>query len=104
MISRPHLIPALVVAVMLVVAICSLPYGYYQLLRWCTCGVAVFIAVMGYRWGKIWATWVFGFVAVLFNPLLPIHLTREFWRPIDLVCAALFFTIVFVLREPAKPR
>ena len=102
--GRPHLIPALIIAVMLVVAIASLPYGYYQLLRWVTCAVAVFIAVMGYRWGKVWATWVFGLVAILFNPLWPIHLTREIWRPIDLVYAVLFITSVFVLREPAKPR
>jgi FtsH-binding integral membrane protein len=97
--GRPHLIPALVVAVMLVVAIASLPYGYYQLLRWVTCGVAVFIAIMAYRWGKVWATGIFGLVAVLFNPLLPIYLTREIWRPIDLTCAVLFIVSIFILKE-----
>jgi hypothetical protein len=102
--GRPHLIPALIVAIMLVVARAPLAYGYYQLLRWVTCGVAVFIAVMAYRWGKVWATWLFGLVAVLFNPLWPIHLTKEIWTPIDLACAVLFITNVFVLREPTKTR
>ena len=102
--GRPHLVPALIVAIMLVVAIAPLVYGYYQLLRWVTCGVAVFIAIMAYRWGKLWATWVFGLVAVLFNPIWPIYLARGIWRPVDLACAVLFITSVFVLRGPTKPR
>ena len=102
--GRPHLIPALIVAIMLVVTIASLPYGYYQLLRWVTCGVAIFIAIMAYKWGKAWATWIFGLIAVLFNPFWTIHLTRDIWRPIDLACAVLFITSVFALREPAKSR
>jgi hypothetical protein len=99
---RTHLIPAAIVAIMLVIAMAPLVYGYYQLLRWVTCGVAVFIAIQAYRWRTIWAVWLFAFVAVLFNPIFPIHLTRAIWRPIDLACAALFVASIFVLREPVK--
>jgi hypothetical protein len=102
--GKPHLIPAVIVAVMLCVALAPLAYGYYQVLRWVTCGVAVFIAVMAYRWGKVWAMGVFGLIAVLFNPIWPIHLTKNIWMPIDLMCAALFVTGVFVLRKPVQPR
>ena len=91
--TRPHLIPAIVVAVMLLVAVAPLPYGYYQFLRWAVCGVAVFIAVKGYTWKQTWATWLFGAVAAMFNPILPIDLTREIWQPIDLAGALLFFSI-----------
>ena len=98
--GRPHLVLALIVAAMLVGAVAPLPYGYYQFLRWITCGVAVFIAFEAYSWKKIWATWVFGIIAVLFNPLIPVHLTKEIWQPIDLVCALLFGTSTILLREP----
>jgi hypothetical protein len=101
---RPHLIPSVIVAILLAVAAAPLPYGYYQMLRWVTCGVAAFIAVIAYRWGKFWATGVFGVVAVLFNPIWPIYLTRGIWRPIDLVCAALFIASIFILKEAPKPR
>jgi len=87
---RPHLIPALVTAVMLFVAIAELPYGHYELLRWVVCGVSVYVAYMAYKWERVWGTWVFGFVAILLNPILPIHLTKEIWRPIDFVCGILF--------------
>ncbi len=99
--KRPHLIPALIVAIMLLVAVAPLPYGYYQFLRWVTCGVAAFIAVKGYTWKQTWATWLFGAVAVMFNPILPIYLTREIWRPIDLAVALLFVLSILLLREQA---
>lgn len=100
--GRPHIIPALIVAVMLLGAVAPLPYGYYQFLRWATCGVGIFIAVEAYRWGKIWAVWLFGVVAVLFNPLIPIHLTKEIWQPIDLICALLFGLSMLLLKERAE--
>lgn len=97
---RPHFVPALAVAVMLLVAVASLPYGYFQFLRWATCAVAIYVAVMSYRWNRKWATWVFGAVAILFNPILPVYLTKEIWRPIDLSCAAIFLLSIALLREP----
>jgi len=100
--KRPHLIPALIAASLLLLALAPLPYGYYQFLRWVTCGVAVFIAVEGYRWRRIWAIWLFGIVAVLFNPILPIYLTKEIWQPIDVVSALLFGASIFFLKRPSE--
>ena len=100
--KRPHLIPSLIAAAMLLLALAELPYGYYQLLRFVTCGVAVYIAFTAYNWQKMWAMWLFGFIALLFNPLIPIHLSREIWQPIDVICAVLFVFIVFVLKKPEE--
>jgi signal transduction histidine kinase len=75
------------------------PYGYYQLLRFVVCGVSVYVAFMAYAWKRLWATWLFGIMAVLFNPLVPIHLSRELWQPIDFACAALFAVVALVLKD-----
>ena len=88
--SRPHLIPALIAAIMLVAALADWPYGYYQLLRFVTCGVAAYIAYLAYQRQKMWAAWLFGLIAVLFNPLIPVHLNREAWAIIDCTCAMVF--------------
>jgi uncharacterized membrane protein YccC len=96
---RPHLIPAILAALMLFGALGRWPYGYYQLLRWVTCGAAVFVAFMAYNWKKLWATYLFVFIAVLFNPLIPIHLNRELWQMIDSICALLFVVAAVVLKE-----
>jgi hypothetical protein len=100
--KRPHLIPAIIAALMLFGALGRWPYGYYQLLRFVTCVVAVYVAFMAYSWQKIWVTWFFGIIAVLFNPLVPIHLSREIWQPIDAICALLFVAVAAILKAPAE--
>jgi len=87
-------------AIMLLLALAPWPYGYYQLLRLVVCGVAVYVAFMAYACQKMWAVWLFGFIAVLFNPLLPIHLSRHIWQPIDVLCGILFMVIAVILKEP----
>jgi hypothetical protein len=97
--KHPHLIPAVVAALMLFGALGQWPYGYYQLLRFVVCGVGAYTAFVAYQWQKLWATWLFGFIAILFNPLIPIHLTREIWQLIDLVCAILFVVVAIALHR-----
>ena len=103
-ISLANVIPASIVAVMLLIAVAELPYGYYQVLRWATCGIGVFIAFRAYKVGTTWITWLFGLIAVLFNPIFPIHLTKEIWRPIDLTCALLFGLSILLLLNPVKKK
>lgn len=100
--KRPHLIPAIIAALMLLGALGRWPYGYYQLLRWVTCAAAVFVAFVAYDWQKKWATVLFGFIAVLFNPLIPIHLTRELWQPTDIICAFVFGASCLFLKKPRE--
>jgi hypothetical protein len=101
--KRPHLIPCIIAAIMLFLALAPWPYGYYQLLRFVVCGVAVYVSFMAYNWrNKMWATWLFGFIAVLFNPLIPIHISRELWQPIDIICAILLIFSVFILKNPSE--
>ncbi len=75
------------------------PYGYYTLLRVVVCAVAIFVAVQGYFWKRFWATWLFGFVAVLFNPLVPVHLSRQIWQPVDLAAGAAFVIAAIALSK-----
>ncbi len=100
--KRPHLIPSLIAVTMLLISLADLPYGYYQLLRFVTCGVAMYVAYTAYKWQKVWVVWLFGFVALLFNPLIPIHLSRELWQPIDVLCALTFTVIAITLKNPVK--
>ena len=102
--KRPHLIPCIVAAVALLAALGDWPYVYYQLLRFVVCGVSVYVAFVAYGFKRLWATWLFGIIAVLFNPLAPIHLSRDLWQPIDFACAVLFVIVAFVLNRPEQKR
>ena len=71
------------------------PYAYYQVLRWIVCAIAAYSAYLAYQSKKVGWTWIFGIIAVLFNPIIPIHLTREIWQPIDVIVAIIFFVSLF---------
>ena len=80
-------------AFLLLVALAPLPYGFYTLLRWIVCGTGLFLAHHEYaRRGEV-SGWVVGLagMALLFNPLFPIPLTREMWAPLDFGAAIALF-------------
>ncbi len=76
------------------------PYVYYQILRVVVWATAIMLAVLAYRWGNAWAPWLFGLLALLFNPLVPFHLSRDTWARIDLVSAIVFLIAAFKMKPP----
>lgn len=84
-------IAVIVSVVMLLLAVPSLfPYGYFQLLRWAVAGTAIYSGYLSYGLGKKEWLWVMAVVAVLFNPIAPIHLDKEVWVVVDVAVAILF--------------
>ena len=81
-------------AIALLVAIFPMPYGYYTMLRIIICAAGLYLAWREFNKTGKPSRWFyfFGFCAVLFNPILPVHLTREIWLPINLTVSG-FFTI-----------
>jgi hypothetical protein len=83
-----HLIPAS----MLVLAIGRWPYGYYMLLRVVVLAAALLLAGLVSQRVKSFTVWVgvFLVVAIIFNPIVPLHLTRGVWSILNVAAAALF--------------
>lgn len=80
------------------VAIADLPFGYYRLLRWVVCAVAIASAIQlhgGKRQG--WA-WVLGAVALLFNPLVPVRFEKATWRVFDGAAGVTFLGVFYLAR------
>jgi hypothetical protein len=69
---------------MLFIAALPLPYGYYMLLRLVTTIVFVWAAIACYQKQHTTLPWLFGLIAILFNPLIPVHLPKELWLIIDI--------------------
>lgn len=68
------------------------PYGYFTLLRFIVCIFSGYITFKAYEFGKEFWMYSFGFLAILFNPIIPIHLSREIWVVIDFF-AGIFMTV-----------
>ena len=79
----------LIPAGMLFAAVLHLPYGFYTLLRLVVCACAGVVAYQAWPRQVLWSV-VFGVVALLFNPLIQVRLSREEWAPIDIGVGALF--------------
>lgn len=45
---------------------------------------------------KAWIL-VLGFIAVLFNPIFPVHLDRDTWVVIDIIAAIVMFVSIWML-------
>ena len=78
------------------------PYGFYTLLRLIVCGTTAYLAWLAYENKKQAWVWSFGFLAVLFNPLIPIFLDRVTWVVIDLFVAIFLIISVFAFRLPKE--
>ena len=78
--------------VMLVAALLPWPYGYYNFLRFCVCGAAAFLAYQQWTHDDAASKWVVVLVgiALLYNPLVPVHLTREIWIVLNVGTAIAF--------------
>ena len=76
-------------------AIAEWTYGYYILLRWITCIASILVAFRAFEKKIDWAKVVFIVIAILFNPLAPIYLSRSTWIPIDIITAIFF---IFAIR------
>jgi len=81
----------LIVALITLIGFFNLPIGYYTFLRIVTTIGAIAVIVTEYKHGL--NTWVimFGLIAILFNPIIPIYLhSKSAWKIIDLLTGILF--------------
>jgi hypothetical protein len=89
----------IIAIIMLFGALAKNPYSYYQILRWVIFGLTGYSAYLAYKHGENAWTWIFGIIAVLFNPIAPIYLHRKLWTVIDIIVAAIIFRSLFVLKR-----
>ena len=88
---RVSKVPAIASLIVLALAVLGRwPYGFYEILRFVVCGSAIYLAIYAYQLRKNGWLWVMLAAALVFNPLLPIHLRRGSWQPIDLLTAVIF--------------
>lgn len=82
-----------IAAGLLFIGTLPLPYGYYMLLRFIACGVFAWAAFITYEKKEEILPWVFGVLAIVFNPIIKIHFPKEAWAIIDL-CSGVFLLLM----------
>lgn len=72
-----------------IIALLPMPYGFYILLRLVITTVAILSIIELKKEGNQFWYFFIG-VAILFNPIFPIYLSKSIWMPIDLIVAGSF--------------
>lgn len=68
------------------------PYGFYTLLRliiFVCSGLIIYLSYIGTKTINLTVV-VFGLVLLIYNPIIPVHLDRDLWLPINFLTAAIF--------------
>ena len=95
--------PAIASIVLLIVAVFGRwSYSFYVFMRFVACGSGAYFAVGAHRDKSQFWTWVMGALAVLFNPIVPVHMSRHDWQRLDVVGAFVFAIYLFILAHRAK--
>lgn len=69
---------------------------YYHVLCIFVFGISLYSTFYYTERNKILIAWIFGFILVIFNPIIPLPIHKELWIFIDLV-TALFMSITMFI-------
>ena len=90
----------MIVSIMLVWALNpENPYAYYVLLRWILCPVFAYLAIKSFSYHKEDWVWILGVTAAIYNPIIPLHLTREIWSVINIITIGIAVASIFLMRK-----
>lgn len=78
--------------IVLAIGILPMPIGYYTLSRLVVCAAALYFAHNFYKKKDNTNLWIFGFITVLYNPIIPVYLyEKAIWIVINLITIFLFY-------------
>ena len=84
-------------AIALILCLFSMPYGYYQLVRFLAMAIFAYLAFCDYKDGATDRMILFIVLAILFQPFAKIAIGRVLWNIIDVIVAG--YLIYLVIRN-----
>ena len=94
----------IILSLLLFLCLLDMPYGYYQLVRFIAAAVFVFFSYQSYKQGDIPYSYLFGVLAILFQPFIKISLGREIWNIVDVIVGIGLLVTIFWKRKEAINR
>ena len=73
----------IVLAILFILCLADMPYGYYQLVRFAGLIGFAILAYQAHEQGKQVEMIIYGALAILFQPFFKIALGREIWNIVD---------------------
>ena len=88
----------IILAILFLLCLLQMPYGYYQIVRFIGAGGFVMLSVITYKRNKTvdLEIIIYIFLALLFQPLIKVALGRMVWNAVDVVVSAGLIISLFV--------
>ena len=80
-------------------ALYPFPYVYFQAMNWIVMLAAAQTIWQAYQQKTSWVIWLYGAIAILFNPLAPLYVRKDIWQLADLTAAVLFILAFAAVRR-----
>jgi hypothetical protein len=79
----------------------SFPYGFYTLLRIIISTTSCIIIYQSYRGasGINEISIIFFLIFILYNPIIPVYLSREIWMPINFITSGIYLIGYLKIRK-----
>jgi lipoprotein signal peptidase len=91
------------ITALLLVCLLPMPYSYFQLVRIIACMGFSFMAFRENESQHTVKAWAFAICAVLFNPMIKIHLSRTSWNIVDaLIALGLIILMIYEAIDMTK--
>lgn len=78
---------------MLLLCLAPMSYGYFMLVKFVMMVAFCVLAYQYYLRNNVVAAWMFGALAVLFQPIFKIALGRTLWNVVDVIVALLLIAL-----------
>ncbi len=92
----------LIIAVLLLLCLVDMPYGFYQLVRFAAAGAFAYLSYDYFKAKRDGLGFVFAALALLFQPFFKIALGRMIWNIVDVVVAV--GLVVLIIRSFGKKK
>ncbi len=88
----------IVLAVLLLICLAKMPYGYYEFVRFISMVVFGYLAFQASENGNQIEMIIYGSLALIFQPFFKIALGRELWNIVDVIVGV--GLIITVFKQP----
>jgi hypothetical protein len=92
----------IVLVILLVLCLFNMPYGYYQMVRFCGFIGFGLLAFKNSKDEKSQLMIIYGALSLLFQPFFKVNLGREIWNLVDI--AVCIFLVATVILKPKKSK
>lgn len=89
----------LILAVLLLLCLADMPYGYYNFVRFVSTFVFAYYAFGYYKTDKAVLGFAFLALTILFQPFMKIALGRDMWNIVDVAVAIILIFLVYHERK-----